>query len=100
MRKLAFLSAVIVLLASCAVSPVTDSDNPRTLYIVQTTMTFGGENSASYIAETVNRNDIILAVEELFHDGHTGFDALEEIIFDEVNGSFLTYSSVSSAGLV
>ncbi len=98
MRKLAFLSAVIVLLASCAVSPVTDNDDPKTLYIVQTTMTFGDENSPSYIAETVNRNDIILAVEELFHDGHTGFDELEEIIFDEVNGSFMTYSSVSSAG--
>ena len=98
MRKLAYLSAVIVLLVSCAVSPVTDSDNPRTLYIVQTTMTFGGENSASYIAETVNRNDIVLAIENLFQAGHTGFDALEEIIFDEVNGTFRVSSSVSSAG--
>lgn len=95
MRTLSVVFSAAALLVSCAVSPDACPDNPRTLYAVQVSMTYGDADSGSCIAETVNRNDILLAVESLFKDGNTDFDEMEEVIFDEVYGSY--YLSASSS---
>ena len=96
MKKLLFVLAFVsVLFQSCAVSPVPDADDPRTLYLVQVSMTYGNEGSGNYIAETVNRSAISSAIESLFDDGHTDFDEMEAVIFDEVRGSY--YLSASAA---
>ena len=94
MKKLLFVLAFVsVLFQSCAVSPVPDADDPRTLYLVQVSMTYGNEGAGNYIAETVNRSAISSAIESLFYDGHTDFDEMEAVIFDEVRGSYYLSAS-------
>ena len=98
MGKLLSMIVLAVLLASCAVNPVSDSDNPRTLFLVSISMTYGDENARNHISETENRMDIMLALEDLYKSGYTGFDEIDEIIFDEVDGSYCISGSVSSSG--
>ena len=97
MKKILLLSILICLLAvSCAVEPSVGEGNPRTLYIVSSVFTYG--EGETYSLPVINNLDFLAAVEELYNNGHSGFDEINEVIFQEDHGVFYTKTSSSDSG--
>lgn len=95
MRKIILVLISVLLLASCAVAP--EANGVRTLYVVGILCEYRNTDSA---LKTVNNTDVIEKIENLYKEGHTGFDEIKETLFVEEKGEFSIRSSVSDTGKV
>ena len=95
MRKIIIVLISVLLLASCAVAP--EANGVRTLYVVGILCEYHNTDSA---LKTVNNFDVIEKIEDLYKEGHTGFDEIKETLFVEEKGEFSIRNSVSDTGKI